>query len=207
MDKTKNETPKQDAGLRAQSEQSASPAEIIPVGQEPRRIASTADSAIPTTGRGDSGQRRNDNKSNGRGIRNPDGLRQYANALREVRIFRQETMRHLRRAEICAWEAIHNCQGKDGARISQKTIATLAGIKMPKHVGKAITALERKGLLEVIFKGRFRANAVGLASIYRVYPLPEPRLASEPLERQKKQRSKTQTVPKLLGAFEKGRPK
>lgn len=197
MDKTKDQTPKQDAGVRAQSEQSASPAEIIPVGQEPRRIASTADSANRPARTGGVGGHRNDNNSYGTPIRNPAGLNRYRNALQEVQAFRRETMRHLRRAEICVWLAIHGCQGKDGACISQQRIAELAGITGRRHIGDAIEDLCSMGLLEVLETGRYRPNGneeYGLASIYRAYPQPETRLARRPLQKGAKRSSTNDTA-------------
>lgn len=153
---------------------------VIPVGQEPRRQDSRDGGKPDGLNRG--GERPKDEshrhsggeqaKSRRGEIRNPGGFYGYINALQETQVFREETMRHLPRAEICVWLAIHGCQGKQGARISHDRLVELTGTSR-RHVGLAIKKLAHRGLLEVIAKGRFRPNSGGergLASVYRVYP-------------------------------------
>jgi len=131
-------------------------------------------------------------------IRNPSGFYRYKNALEEKKIFIIETLRSLRRAESHVWLAIHNCQGPKGALISQARIMELAGIKSRKNVSTAIQSLHARGLLEVVFKGKYRPNGNGnhgLASIYRVYPRPEQRII-EAVQQKKKRRATIKTVKK-----------
>ncbi len=177
------------------------PAGIIPVGEEPRRLPKQQilqeeghtylrKSHGPNTGE-QAGCTPNA-VSHGR-VRNRHGFTQFKKAMQEIRAFRRETMRYLRRAEICVWQAIHECQGIDGAQVSQETLMEFTGIKSRRHVGEAIEVLADLGLLEVLVQGRYRPNGRGdhgLASIYRVYPRPEPRLARLPLteKRPKKNR-------------------
>jgi hypothetical protein len=163
----------------------AGPPSVIPVGQEPPRQP-RADSE---TLRAPAGQQQA-TRSPGQPLpdkdrkirpplRNPEGFYKYKNRLDEIRVFRAETMRHLRRAELTVWEAIHGCQFNGSAQISQQKIAEIAGIKSRQHVGKAIKSLRKKGLLEVLVEGRYKPNGVeghGLSSVYRTYPRPEPRL-------------------------------
>jgi len=171
------------------------PGDIIPVGEEPRlredtHYAPTDDNSEGGQGLPGSQGSRKDNNSPRRPIRKPEAFYACRNQLIEQGIFRRETMRFLRRAEICVWQAIHGCQGKEGARIGQQRIAELAGITGKRHVGEAIKALCDKGLLEVLSKGRYRPNGAdgfGLASRYRAYPRPESRLARIPLEKPKRQ--------------------
>ena len=160
-------------------------AEIIPVGMEPERLdgpqkAGNSRQSQPQPDAADGAHGRAfSNKSRRPVIRNPDGFYKYKNALEESRVFREITMRTLRRAEINVWLAIHGCQHRGRAQIGQKRIAELAGIKGKRHVVDAIRNLRKKGLLEVIVKGRYRPNGAeqhGLSSVYRVYPRPEPRL-------------------------------
>ncbi|MFM8494214.1 MAG: hypothetical protein ACKOEM_01635, partial [Planctomycetia bacterium] len=162
---------------------------VIPVGQEPPRQpraegegAKAAVGARPAGGDPEGGEKTGRGRRKGGvslpAIRNPDGFYKYKNRLDEIRVFRRETMRHLRRAEICVWEAIHNCQHDSAAQISQKRIAELAGIKGKRHVVDTIKSLRARGLLEVLAQGRYRpggADGHGLSSVYRVYPRPEPR--------------------------------
>ncbi len=160
--------------------------DIIPVGEEPKRRLLPEDPGRPRLSNGGGASDRTSDrvdKPGRRPIRNPERFRAYKNALHEVRVFRRETMRHLRRAEICAWMAIHDCQGADGACISQRKISELSGIKGNRHVVNVIKSLRQKGLLEVLVQGRYRPNGSdnGLASVYRVYPRPEPRLVEVPL--------------------------
>ena len=153
---------------------------IIPVGQEPRRQDNREEGVPDVLNRGgeqpkDEGLRHSGGKQAKRprdGIRDPEGFYRYLTALQETQIFREQTMRHLRRSEVCVWLAIHGCQGKRGAQISHDRLAELTGTSR-KHVGVAIRGLNRRGLLEVLVKGRFRPNSngeKGLASVYRVYP-------------------------------------
>ena len=167
------------------------PVGVIPVGQEPpRRPTSDGAGAMPqkvSRGRGGyrgggqaTGKAPDLDRINQPPIRDPDAFYAYKNRLDEVRIFREETMRHLRRrAEICVWLAIHGCQHDGAAQISQKRIAELAGIKGKRHVVDAVRGLRDRGLLEVLSQGRYRPNGAdeyGLSSVYRVYPRSEPRL-------------------------------
>lgn len=164
---------------------------VIPVGQEPpRQLRGEGDGVqaamaqIPargaSSGRRAGGKRRDKDGNTRPALRNPDGFYKYKNRLEESRVFRRETMRHLRRrAEITVWLAIHGCQHDGAAQISQKRIAELAGIEGKRHVVDAIKGLRAKGLLEVLAQGRYRPNGAdehGLSSVYRVYPRPEPRL-------------------------------
>jgi hypothetical protein len=156
---------------------------VIPVGKEPAwpevQVPSVSpegpsnsgatDRSAPMSGRKPRSGKRQE-------IRDPFAFYAYKNHLDELRVFREETMRTLRRAELCVWMAIHGCQHKGAARISQQRIAEVAGIKGRRHVGEAIESLCRKGLLEVLFQGRYRPNGGdehGLASVYRAYPRPE----------------------------------
>jgi hypothetical protein len=161
---------------------------VIPVGQEPRRQSRREDGNIAApragrrTGRSQAKEQAGGD-SNSKALpplRNPDGFYAYKNRLDEIRVFRKETMRTLkRRAELAVWLAIHGCQHDGRAQISQKTVAKIAGIQSRRHVGDAIRGLQEKGLLEVIVQGRYRPNGAddhGLSSLYRVYPRPEPRL-------------------------------
>lgn len=173
---------------------SASPREtagIIPVGEEPRRQAMQPRQHEELgylrkshgTNTGEQAGCEPNAASRSR-VRNRPGLTQFRNAMQEIRAFRRETMRHLRRAEICVWQAIHECHGIDGAQVSQETLMEFTGIKSRRHVGEAVQDLADKGLLEVLVQGRYRPNGngdQGLASIYRVYPRPEQRLARLPL--------------------------
>jgi hypothetical protein len=162
----------------------AAPA-VIPVGQEPARQP-LADSAPPRAPAGQQQATRQSgqaapgkDRKNRPPLRNPEGFYKYKNRLDEFRVFRDETMRLLRRAELAVWLAIHGCQFNGSAQISQQKIAEIAGVKKRQHVGKAIKSLCQKGLLEVLVKGRYKPNGAeghGLSSVYRVYPRPEPRL-------------------------------
>jgi hypothetical protein len=164
------------------------PGGVIPVGQEPQRQTWPSEFKPPTdlVNKKEKGRtagkdkNRNTNNNEPRAIRDPDRFYNYKNRLDEYRVFCQETMRHLRRrAEICVWVAIHGCQVKGAAQISQKRIAELAGIKGKRHVVNAIRGLRDRGLLEVLSQGRYRPNGAdeyGLSSVYRVYPRPELRL-------------------------------
>lgn len=163
---------------------------VIPVGQEPpRRPASDGAGAMPQkVSRGRGGYRGGGqathkapdlDRKNQPPIRDPDAFYAYKNRLDEVRIFREETMRKLTRAEICVWLAIHGCQLDSAAQIGHRRIAEVAGIKGRRHVSEAIKRLGNMGLLEVLSQGRYRPNGAegdGLSSLYRVYPRPEPRL-------------------------------
>lgn len=169
---------------------------VIPVGHEPPRLNDSAGKngeTAATVARGESqlGEATAGAARRGGGIRKsttspeeyePQGRYAYTGALEEVRVFRMETMRGLRRAELNVWNAIHNCQSKSGARISQERIMELGGIKSKRHVSAAVQSLRRLGLLEVLQQGRYRGKSAvehGLASIYRVYPRPEPRLVAK----------------------------
>lgn len=163
---------------------------VIPVGQEPPPQRRGEGDGIPADARqadtgGDPAGARTRKTPRGKSrnsrpvLMNPDGFYKYKNRLDEQRVFRAETMRYLRRAEITVWHAIHGCQHNGAARISQKRIAELAGIKGKRHVVDTIKSLRAKGLLEVLSQGRYRPNGAdghGLSSVYRVYPRPEPRL-------------------------------
>jgi hypothetical protein len=95
-----------------------------------------------------------------------------------IRIFTQETMRGLRRSEIAVWLAIHNCEVDGAARISQDRLVELSGTSK-RHVGEAVRSLAERGLLEVVFRGRYRPNCSvghGMASKYRVFASPQSRL-------------------------------
>lgn len=162
------------------------PVGVIPVGQEPpRRSASNGDNAMPqkvSRGRG-GGQGTSTRADKDRNkqllIRDPDAFYAYKNRLDEIRIFREETMRKLTRAENTVWHAIHGCQHDGVAQIGHRRIAEIAGIKSRRHVSKAIERLGNMGLLEVVSQGHYRPNGAegaGLSSVYRVYPRPEPRL-------------------------------
>lgn len=159
--------------------------QVIPVGQEPRRQEHEEAGANTLEVRvGRSVENANDKNSNMRvsDVRNPERFHAYRNALQELTVFRQESMRHLRRSEIVVWLAIHGCQGRKAARISYGRLVELTGTSRV-HVGKAIKSLQNRGLLEVLVKGRFRPNQNGehgLASLYRVYPRAEPRLVMKP---------------------------
>jgi hypothetical protein len=149
---------------------------VIPVGQEPSRQSPQSPPAAP-----EPRVRARPAAKESEGIRDPDGFFRYKNRLEELRVFTMETQRCLKRSEIAVWLAIHNCQKRRVARISQDRISELAGTSK-KHVGKAIRELAKKGLLEVLFKGKFVRNGdegSGLASIYRVFPRPEPRLLAD----------------------------
>lgn len=164
---------------------------IIPVGQEPdRQVEHGGDGRreLPEsegTGGGPSPNAASDRKvvakkrgPSGSGGKNPGRFYRGRSRQDEVRIFTQETMHMLRRAEITVWLAIHNCQVDGAARISRTRIAQLAGTS-ERHVSLAVKSLAQRGLLEVLFKGRYQPNGSsghGLAAIYRVYPRPEPRL-------------------------------
>jgi len=164
----------------------AGPVGVIPVGQEPPRqlICETDDTPTKQAQRGrrqgQAAGRSSDKDNNIQApIRDPDAFYTYKNRLDEGRVFREETMRKLSRAELCVWLAIHGCQHDSAAQISQQRIAELAGISGKRHVGKAIESLCNMGLLEVLSQGRYRPNGsegFGLSSVYRVYPRPEPRL-------------------------------
>jgi hypothetical protein len=160
---------------------------VIPVGGEPAWPEVKVPSGSPegpsnsaATARSETAPCRKPRSGKRQEIRDAPAFYAYKNHLDELRVFREETMRTLRRrAEVCVWLAIHGCQHDGAARISQQRIAEVAGIKGRRHVGKAIESLCRKGLLEVLFQGRYRPNGGdehGLASVYRAYPRPEPRL-------------------------------
>jgi hypothetical protein len=171
----------------------AGPSQVIPVGQEPpRRVIEDATSkdadgllnSTRPTGNGEQATKRGTTSRPGRKrsgpleIQNPPGFFAYKNRLQEQSIFTTETLKSLRRAEIAVWLAIHNCQVRGSARIGYARIMEISGLSK-RHVGEAIRDLESRGLLEVLFKGKYRPNGGaehGLASIYRVYPRPEPRL-------------------------------
>ena len=73
--------------------------------------------------------------------------------------------------------AIHGCKGRDIARIGYAKIKEIAGISSQRHVSEAIRSLVDRGLLEVVHRGRYRPNGDGgMASEYRAFPTPEPRL-------------------------------
>ncbi len=211
------ETPRSGtAGPRTQPamEAMASNADIIPVGREPERAdgpnesRALRESHTHKDGAGGTHERAISDKSSRTPIRNPERFYKYKNALEESRVFRELTMRTLRRAEINVWLAIHGCQHLGRAQIGQKRIAELAGIKGKRHVVDAIRCLRKKGLLEVIVKGRYRPNGAeehGLASVYRVYPRPEPRLLEK--ARAEEQEEPDPIAGKDMGAFEKRSPK
>ena len=154
---------------------------VIPVGQEPSRESLPDVTAATRT-------RALGSRATGKGrepIRDPDGFYRYRNRLEEIRVFVMETQRNLKRSQIAVWLAIHNCQKRGAALIGQERISELSGTSK-KHVGLAIKALVAKGLLQVLFKGKFVRNGMegsGLASRYRVYPKPEPRLLAKPASR------------------------
>lgn len=190
-EKTDQANPTTEKSLFA-SASTREPAGIIPVGEEPRRrpVQQTQHEEGCTLLRKSGSSRTGEQAgctpnaaSRGR-VQNRPGLTQFKKAMQDIRAFRRETMRHLRRAEICVWQAIHECQGIDGAQVSQETLMEFTGIKSRRHVGEAIEDLADKGLLEVLVQGRYRPNGkgdYGLSSIYRVYPRPELRLARLPL--------------------------
>jgi hypothetical protein len=160
---------------------------IIPVGQEPPRQPTVGDGSVRASAAGaPAGNRRgasrraaDKNKRIRADIRNPDGFYKYKNRLDEFRVFRAETMRTLRRAELAVWLAIFGCQHHGSAQIGQRKICEITGIKKRDHVSKAVKSLRQKGLLEVVLQGRYRPNGAeehGLSSVYRVYPRAEPRL-------------------------------
>ncbi len=133
----------------------------------------------------------------GKRLKDREAYLSVKKSMQDQRIFRRETMRHLRRAEICVWLAIHGCHGREGARIGQRKIGDLAGIKGRRHVGDAIKDLCRKGLLEVLEEGRYRSNGDddgGLASVYRAYPRPEQHLASVSLTKARRRQDKKQST-------------
>jgi hypothetical protein len=193
----------------------ASNADIIPVGREPERVDGPNESRAlhenntRKDGAGGTHERALSNKSSRSPIRDPERFYKYKNALEESRVFREFTMRALkRRAELAVWLAIHGCQHCGRAQISQKRIAELAGIKGKRHVVNAIQGLRKKGLLEVVVKGHYRPNGVeehGLSSVYRVYPRPEPRLLEK--VRAEEQEEPGPIAGKDMGDFEKRSPK
>ena len=163
--------------------------QVIPVGQEPPSLPPAGEAG--DSGRGSSGEvglvatagsRPSAGRSKGgqaSRVRNPEGLRTYKNALREQQEFVRLTMRDLTRAEISVWLAIHGCKGRDTARIGYAKIKEITGIKGQRHVTAAIRSLEKRGLLEVVRRGKYRPNSgdgAGMASEYRIYPTPDPRL-------------------------------
>jgi hypothetical protein len=171
----------------------AGPSRVIPVGQEPPRrgtenntdidVAKHLDSTLQAS-HGDTTAKRGPTSRPGRKrsgspeIQNPEGFFKYRNRLQEQSIFTTETLKGLRRAEIAVWLAIHNCQVQGRARIGYARLMEITGLSK-RHVGEAIRGLKSKGLIEVLFKGKYRPNGGdehGLASIYRAYPRPEPRL-------------------------------
>ena len=194
---------------------SSGPRGIIPVGQEPKRLYNVGEDrgaqrmggrqvASNRAARGaaiDTARSRRDKDINNitpSTIRNPSGFYKYKNALQEKQVFITETLRSLRRAESHVWLAIHNCQGPNGARISQARIMELAGIKSRKNVSTAVQSLQARGLLEVLVRGKYRPNGSGnhgLASIYRVYPRPEQRII-EAAQQKKQSRATKKTVKK-----------
>lgn len=163
----------------------AGPPSVIPVGQEPPRQP-RADSGMlrapagqPQATRSPSQPPPDKDRKIRPPLRNPEGFYTYKNRLDKIRVFREETMRDLRRAEIAVWLAIDGCEFDGASQISQQRIAEIAGIDSRQHVGKAIKSLCKKGLLEVLVTGRYKPNGTeghGLSSVYRTYPRPEPRL-------------------------------
>jgi hypothetical protein len=188
---------------------------IIPVGQEPKRLYNVGEDrgaqrmggrevASNRAARGaatdtDRSRRHKDiNRTPPSEIRNPSGFYKYKNALHEKQVFVTETLRSLRRAESHVWLAIHNCQGPNGARISQARIMELAGIMSRKNVSAAVRSLQARGLLEVLVRGKYRPNGNGnhgLASVYRVHPRPEQRII-EAAQQKKQSRATKKTVKK-----------
>ena len=184
----------------------AGPPSVIPVGQEPpKRAFSSSDTLRAPAGqqqatRSPGHPPADKDRKTRPPLRNPEGFYKYKNRLHEIRVFRAETMRHLRRAELAVWMAIHGCQHEGSAQISQQKIAEIAGIDSRQHVGKAIKSLCKRGLLEVLVKGRYKPNGTeghGLSSVYRTYPRPEPRLL-------KAARPDSQTSPGVGGEADSG---
>ena len=102
----------------------------------------------------------------------------YDGRLKDLNILISETMRALRPAELRVWLAIFNCAFNGRAQIGYSRIQRLTGLSR-KSVGEAIKDLESKGLIEVVFRGRFRRSSktdeagggnCGEPSIYRIYP-------------------------------------
>lgn len=163
----------------------SSTAQVIPVGQEPpvlRELLAGHMSGSNVVQPPRAAQRHGRPHTVSRGGHGPatrdhDGLRVYKNALHESQVFGRETMRHLKRSEVVVWLAIHGCQGKDSATISYDRLVEITGTSR-KHVGGAIKSLRKRGLLEILEKGRYRpgVNNSGRASRYRVFPKPQARL-------------------------------
>lgn len=161
----------------------AGPPRVIPVGREPPRqpLVDHGNQQAATTGHKQAASQpgrtpRDKDRKTRPLLRNPEGFYKYKNRLDEIRVFREETMRHLRRAELSVWLAIHGCQHRGSAQISQARIAEIAGVRR-QHVGKAVKNLCEKGLLKVLVTGRYKPNGTeghGLSSVYRAYPRPEP---------------------------------
>lgn len=161
----------------------AGPPRVIPVGYEPpKRALSSSETSRTPAGQQHAtrslGQPPPDKDRRIRPpLRDPEGFYNYKNRLDKIRVFREETMRDLRRAEIAVWLAIDGCEFDGASQISQQRIAEIAGVRR-QHVGKAIKSLCKMGLLEVLVKGRYKPNGAeghGLSSVYRAYPRPEPR--------------------------------
>jgi DNA-binding transcriptional ArsR family regulator len=135
--------------------------EIIPVGQEPRRQLpahggdhreAAARKIIP----GDAVMS-NQRKKGRRNLRDPSKFFAVKDRLNALSIFTLETMGTLRRSEIRVWLAIFNCEFEGLARIGYSRLCEITRLSR-RHVGTAVKSLEEKGLLEVVFRGRYRPN-------------------------------------------------
>ena len=189
------------------------PIDIIPVGQEPRRQktpgedvhrgAATRKIAAP-----EPMNKKSIKTTKGGNLHSPKNFFSLKDRAENLRIFTQETMGTLRRAELVVWLAIFNCEFKGVAQIGYNRLVEITGTSK-RHIGSAIKSLEKRGLLEVVFRGSYRPNqghanaGSGISSTYRLHPRPAMHL----IGKVPKDNADKQLSPNDLGADKLRKPK
>lgn len=179
------------------AKESLNQSQIIPVGQEPRRQCRVSTSAVDAEDNtvigspakshqepaASVGKFKTRSYRSGRSAKSL--LKDRANTLR---VFTVETMGDLTKAEIRVWLAIFNCEFGGRAEIGYSRLRKITKLSR-RHVGKAVKSLQRRGLLEVVLRGRFQPPrkhqptientpqakgtvCLGQPSVYRIYASP-----------------------------------